>query len=893
MFGKFLIIKRLAGLIWALSFFSLKSSVNFTSQNIPIENGLKKKVTWSYKGNDFKTVLSFFEKESGYFFQYDPGLIPSKKQFNIEYKQAVLGVVLRDFLQQNALDFQLVGSKSLVLKAYREKVNELIISGRVSQRFTGERIVQASVFVQGEPTVYYSNSQGVFQVRTKQSSAILAVTYPGFLPFFDTLDGLGRTFYLDVVLEPEVQRMSEANVAVKIQTELPSTINGQTDKINVTGKQLGNFSHLLGEPDILRVFSTNPGVVAGSEGVFGMYVRGGASDQNLILLDDVPIYNAYHMYGVFGVFNGDVVKNASFYRGYFPANQGGRLSSVVEVFTREGNEKKLEGSLSVGLLSSRLYFGGPLFSKRTTFSFAARRSFFDFLVDPVVSAFQLDGQDLVNRYNFWDINAKITHRFNNKSRLSLSAYSGKDRAGLVDNKSFELDENAYYQRSEDFSRWGNSAYSIRWDLVTSPTSNLMFKAYYTNYNYSHNRSFLNAFSSDDEQKITERSQYVVSNGINDLEASLHFQKQWKNKIRWEIGSGFIYHQFQPNKRSLSSFIDSVQTKITFADDAARTPEIFGYTNVQINRGKWGIYDFGLRGGYYSLGEGQFYLLPEPRFQARWNPWKPIWIKLTAARNRQFFHQLNNLTMGLPSDLWVPSTANFKPAQSRLLSAGTSITLSKSWKLNSEVFYRQFFDILEYKDNAVYVTSNLNWENSVVSGTGRARGVEVWLEKSKGRLTGWASYTYMNNDRLFQDLNQGKEFPARYDRRHSVYITAMYQLNKHWNVSGNWVYNSGFAYTLPVGYYPSPSGSADPRRDIYIYGARNNARTRDNHRLDFSVMKTVMHQNRVSSWTFGVYNMYNRLNPFYMNLGLNEKGGRSLYQVSLLPFMPFVSYKIGF
>jgi hypothetical protein len=329
MFGKFLIIKRLAGLIWALSFFSLKSSVNFTSQNIPIENGLKKKVTWSYKGNDFKTVLSFFEKESGYFFQYDPGLIPSKKQFNIEYKQAVLGVVLRDFLQQNALDFQLVGSKSLVLKAYREKVNELIISGRVSQRFTGERIVQASVFVQGEPTVYYSNSQGVFQVRTKQSSAILAVTYPGFLPFFDTLDGLGRTFYLDVVLEPEVQRMSEANVAVKIQTELPSTINGQTDKINVTGKQLGNFSHLLGEPDILRVFSTNPGVVAGSEGVFGMYVRGGASDQNLILLDDVPIYNAYHMYGVFGVFNGDVVKNASFYRGYFPANQGGRLSSVV------------------------------------------------------------------------------------------------------------------------------------------------------------------------------------------------------------------------------------------------------------------------------------------------------------------------------------------------------------------------------------------------------------------------------------------------------------------------------------------------------------------------------------------------------------------------------------
>ncbi len=189
MFGKVHIRKRFVGLIWALSFFSLQSSVGITSQNIPIENGLKKKVTWSYKGNDFKAVLSFFEKESGYFFQYDPGLIPSKKQYNIEYKQAVLGVVLRDFLQQNALDFQQVGSRNLILRPYKEKVNELIISGRVSQRFTGERIVQASVFVQGEPTVYYSNSQGVFQVRTKLTPAVLAVTYPGFLPFFDTGQG--------------------------------------------------------------------------------------------------------------------------------------------------------------------------------------------------------------------------------------------------------------------------------------------------------------------------------------------------------------------------------------------------------------------------------------------------------------------------------------------------------------------------------------------------------------------------------------------------------------------------------------------------------------------------------------------------------------------------------
>lgn len=854
---------------------------------------LRKRVDWNLRTGDFREALRSFETLTGVYFQYDASLTPEKKTYDIRYQNQVASVALRDFLHRYGLDYALVMDQALVLKPWKPVDYSLRVSGSLTNALTGERIVGASIVVEREGRAVYSNSQGIFHVRSTDSVLVLGIYYSGYQVIQDTLRGRGKTIYTPYLMLPELSRMEEADVRVKRQTDLPKSEDGWSDRVSMTGSQLQHFPHFFGEVDVLRAFSATPGVVSGSEGVFGMYVRGGAADQNLVLLDEVPIYNAYHMYGLFGIFNGDIIKNAQFFRGTFPANHGGRLSSVIQVDTKEGDPEQFQGSLNLGLLSSRLFFTGPLFSKKTSFMVAARRSFFDFLVAPIIESTSIGDGSLINRYNFWDLNAKITHRFSERSRLTLMGYSGQDYAGLIDNQIYREGNIRTQERAEDVSRWGNNVASLKWDWSNGAGTSLLFKTYYTSYQFSHDRLYRNEQRIDGRLERVESSNYEVSNGIYDVETAFEWGEQWSPRLKSVMGLGYTYHSFRPNRRELLSSNDSVNNLFVFSDERVNTPEVNGFMKWEYSGGIWGYYDIGMRLVYYSLGSGQFYLLPEPRLNARWQLGTRTWLKASVSQNRQFFHQLNNLSMGLPSDLWVPSTAKFKPAQSRQRSIGLSFALSRNWSGQVEGFQRDFRDILEYSESAVYITSNRNWEQSVTSGTGRVEGLEWQLQRSGARWSGLFSYTWMRNVREFRDINEGQAFPSRYDRRHNIYVTALYKMNTRWSFSGSWMYNSGFAYTRPVGIVPSPT-SSDPALDVYIYGARNNLRAADNHRLDFSfTYEKTSPEKRKQRWVFGVYNAYNRLNPFYVNLGLGQGGSRSLYQVSLLPILPFVNYQIDF
>ena len=886
------VTKRIVWVVFLLGSLNVHAQVKEQLENV---------VNWRYSGNNFRDALESFENEVGVYFQYDATLTPSNTTFEVNFNRVKAKAALIDFLREYGLTYSVVMDNSIVLKRWKPVENTLRLAGRINNKLSGERVVGATVYIEDQGIITHSNSQGIFYLRTKREQLSILVSYPGFEVYRDTFLGLGKSFFIEINLVPQIDRLEAAEVRVKRKFDLPHTEDGQSDVVRINNHQLENYAHLFGEPDVLRALSNTPGVVSGSEGVFGMYVRGGGADQNLVLLDDVPVYNPYHMYGLFGIFNGDIIKNAQFYRGNFPTKHGGRLSSVIEVDTKEGNTDGLQGSLNLGILSSRVFVSGPLLSKKTSFLFGARRSFFDFLVEPVLGLFETDQSDLVNRYNFWDINAKITHRFSEKSRLTFLGYSGQDYAGLLNFSESSSTENNTTEQSEDATYWGNNIASIKWDWLPGPSTHITLKTYYTGYKFNHQRDYKFTSRNVNQPVSREQSLYRVSNGIYDVEGSLNWSEQWSPRVRTVFGMGYTYHQFRPNQRTLTSVIDSVRNVFSFNDESNNTPEYFGHGQLLIQGGKWGQYDVGVRMVYYDLGLGQFYLLPEPRWNAKWRLSRRLWLKLSGSQNRQFFHQLNNLTMGLPSDLWVPSTSKFKPAQSRQLSAAFTWNLRKNWQFMAEGFQRSFRDILEYSDNAVYITSNRNWESSVTSGVGTTRGIEFQLTKSNRNWSAVFSYTWMKNDRQFQAINNNIPFPSRYDRRHNLYANLHWKINKNWSVSSSWMYNSGFAYTLPVGIIPSPT-SNDGFQDVFIYNERNNQRSIDNHRLDVSLTKTnpIMRSRNnelvkvaETNLSFGIYNAYNRLNPFYINIGRLEGSKRSVYQVSLLPFMPFINYQIKF
>jgi hypothetical protein len=861
-------------------------------------SGLNRYIDLEYHGTQFTAVLSKFTQLTGYNFAYNNQLLPLQKPIDVHYQNAKADKALRDFLQQHGLDYQVSGN-TLILKKWSPTPapKQHFISGRVTQAQTGERLVKAIVQLPGKQLFTYTDEFGIFKIALPQKSNALTDTlhlqvfYPGYNLYFDTLIGQ-RDYFLNAALTPAIERLETTLIQANKNQNRLAVVHGQSDQFCLSSARLQQIPALLGEGDVMRALSMNPGVVSGSEGMLGMYVRGGAADQNLVLLDDVPVFNAYHLYGVFGIFNGDIVKSAQLNRGSFSPEHGGRLSSVVSVQSMDGNENQWSGNLSIGALTSKALIQGPLWKKRTTFALAFRRSNFDLLTQSIANAVFKDSNN-INRYNFWDVNAKLNHRFSEKSTLSLTLYQGRDRAFLIDRTYGESNNISVFQKREQGNLWGNQLGSIKWQYFFHRNIRFTAKAHYTDYAFTQHNDYQyrlrNEF--DATQNKDNFTTYNLTNGLRDMAADAKFDIQFSKFLALKLGGGYIHHTFTPGDRKLETQFDSVFRSYQYNDKKVITPEVFSFAHVEFHHPKWGYLDLGSRISYFGLEDQQFYIRPEPRLSYRYRLSPKVWAKAAASQNVQFFHQLNNLTMGLPSDLWVPSNAQYAPAQARQFSVGTTITQTK-YQWSFEYFQKSFNQLLEYRDNAAYITSAQNWEKTVTQGSGNAQGLECLVEKRTGKLTGWASYSLMYNNRQFAELNQGRVFPSRYDRRHNFYLVGIYKFSKNVMISGSWTYNTGFAYTLPIGVYQSPTQN-DPYAEIFIYGNRNNARSRDNHRLDLSAQYVVKHKQFQETWSLGIYNVYNRQNPFFITFAYDNQGQRKLTQLSLLPILPHLNYQISF
>jgi CarboxypepD_reg-like domain/TonB-dependent Receptor Plug Domain len=775
---------------------------------------------------------------------------------------------------------------SLLSPAYIYAQQSFTVSGYVLDVRSGENLPNANVQIVGTEKSVSTNTYGYYSITVKEGKASLKASYVGFES--KTID-LTITGNLKLNFEMGVRNVLEKGIVVKGNKRKDENV--KTTEVGVHQLSVESVKKLpviLGEVDVLKTIQLLPGVKNGGEGSSGFYVRGGGPDQNLILLDDAVVYNTGHLFGFFSVFNGDAVKNITLIKGGMPAEYGGRLSSVLDVNMKEGNNKefKLEGG--IGLIASRLSLQGPIIKNKASFILSGRRTYATELLKLV----QPNNERLKNfGYYFYDFNAKINYKLGSNDRLYASGYFGDDVF------KFSNRENTFKARIP----WGNRTVTVRWNHLFNDKLFMNTTAVYNRYDFQ----FAGA-----QQAFNVK----LTSGIRDWNLKTDLDYFAKNGHKIKFGAATIYHTFQPS--TLSGSNDS--TELTPVNPVLKYAlESSAYISDDFDLNKWCRINAGLRyssflhlGGYklyqrqnginidsitYQSGEVvKAYGGLEPRLNARFSLDATSSIKTSITKSYQYIHLVTNNGSTLPTDLWVPSTLLVQPQKAWQYSGGYFKNfLNNMLETSVEVYYKDMYNQLEYKEG--YTPNNNNDpEYEFVQGKGWAYGAEFFINKTKGQWTGWIGYTLSYTKREFEKLNSGNVYFAKYDRRHDLSIVNTYERNKAWTFSSVFVFSSGNRVTLPTNLFTID------RLLISQYDVLNNQVLPPYHRLDLGAVYTPQHKKPrrySSSWAFSIYNVYNNFNPYiiYLDTGGTLTNGidLKLKQISIFPIIPSITWNFKF
>jgi hypothetical protein len=760
--------------------------------------------------------------------------------------------------------------------------NKFTLTGYVKDSLSGETLIGAALTVDGKSTGVNSNQYGFYSITLPSGSYIITCTYVGYQPHRIQIE-LSRNTEFNFLIPPKISTNEE--VVVHSRKRDANVKNTQMGQISLSADRVKTLPVLFGEVDIMKSLQLLPGVRNAGEGNTGLYVRGGGPDQNLIMLDDAIVYNTGHLFGFFSIFNSDAIKNVTLIKGDMPAQYGGRLSSVVDVTMKEGNINKFQAEGGIGLIASRLSIQGPIKKNKASFIVSARRTYIDLLIKPFIpksSNFYGSG------YYFYDLNLKMNYQFSEKDRLYLSGYFGQD----VFN--FNNAQNSFKANIP----WGNATATLRWNHVFSKKLFANTTLVYNKYNFA-----FGATQQDFSLKL--------SSGIHDLNAKTDFDYYASPKHKIKFGGLFTYHTFTPNiltgQQDTTVFAPNNSNKKYAREMALYIQDDWEISDkLKINAGlRWSgfsqigpytVYQTDSNGNkidstYYGRGKSlKTYGGLEPRLMLRYALNDETSIKAAITHNYQYIHLVSNSGTTLPTDLWVPSTYIVKPQISWQYSTG----LFKNFKDNMyetsiEFYYKTMQNQIEYKDG--YTPSLQDPETQFVFGKGWSYGSELYINKSRGRLTGWIGYTLSWTKRKFPDLNNGETYYAKFDRRHDLSVVATYELNKHWKISAVFVYGSGNATTLPTQFYIINGVLTQE------YSKINQYRLPPYDRLDFSAIYTPTYKPNKKihgSWVFSIYNVYSRLNPYFIYF--NQTGSPydgtlkvQARQVSLFPIIPSVTW----
>lgn len=750
------------------------------------------------------------------------------------------------------------------------------ISGYVGDRRTQEKLIGAVVYDNRTRAAVTTNAYGFFSLTLPSDSIKLVVSYIGFA-------AQSRSFFLNENVSINVDLVPNNELkTVEVVADQSERIEEKTrmSTINIPIEQIKKVPALLGEVDVLKVLQLLPGVKSGGEGTSGLYVRGGGPDQNLILLDGAPIYNASHLFGFFSTFNADAIKNVELIKGGFPARYGGRLSSVIDISMKEGNMRKYNVEGSIGLVASKLLIEGPIWKDRTSFIVTARRTYFDILMKPFVKL-ATRGEGGFGYY-FYDLNLKVNHKISDRDRVFLSLYNGLDKFSFATGGAFNggISYGGYL-------KWGNTLGAARWNHLFNSRLFCNTSVTYTRYHFGIGQEV-----KDLKNDTKQASDYF--SGINDWSGKVNFDFVPSPDHYIKFGGNYTYHTFETGAEQYktSGFERDSSAKVGNPNIYANELNVYAEDDWKATRNL--KINFGLHAAGFWVQQN-FYKSLQPRFSARYLLPYNWSVKASYASMMQFIHLLANSNIGLPTDLWVPATKKIKPQQSYQGAVGVAKSFhNNTYEFSVEGYYKHMKDIIDYLDGANFIGGNNDWEAKVAQGKGWSYGVEVFLQKKKGKYTGWIGYTLSWTNRQFKEINFGNAYPYKYDRRHDISFVNIYKVSNKLDIAATWVYGTGNAISLPLQSYLVPTTiNGLNSNDAQYFGGKNNYRMAPYHRLDLSINRHKKKKWGRVTWSFGVYNLYNRQNPYFLYFSSNSYGRKQLKQVSLFQMIPNVSWAFKF
>lgn len=797
------------------------------------------------------------------------------------------------------------------------KSQNFTVSGFVKDRANGETIIGATVYIKKSGKTAFSNAYGFYSLTSLSGNDTLIFSYIGYKTVVYEVN-LNKNLTYNVSLSPAENNLEEVEVTSKGRNE--NVKNTQMGSIQLDMSEIKKIPAFMGEVDLLKTIQLLPGIKNSGDGNTGFYVRGGGPDQNLILLDEANIYNASHLLGFFSVFNSDAIKNVTLIKGGFPAQYGGRLSSVLDISMKDGNNQKFTVTGGIGVIASRLTIEGPLVKNKGSFMISGRRTYIDILAKPVIQKTEFKGTS----YYFYDLNAKFNYTINDKNRLFLSGYFGRDK--FVYN-----DEEGGFKANIP---WGNASGCLRWNHIFNSKLFANASAVFTNYKFSFGAT-------------QEDFELIINSGIIDYSLKYDINYFPNSRHNVKFGANYTFHTFMPTS------VSAQEGQNTY--DLGKKIKLYSHDAALYVSDDWDItqklrLSAGLRFGNFtqigpftrykkdvsgkitdtiSYRPGQIvanYNGLEPRLSLRYTTGKNSSVKASYARNFQYVHLASISSISLPTDIWMPCTEVIKPQESNQYAVGFFKNfLDNYYEASVEVYYKTMSNQIEYKEGS-QPTDNIydNPDNAFTFGKGWAYGAEFFLKKSRGKFTGWIGYTLSWTWRQFNEINYGQKFLAKYDRRHDASLVINYDANKQWDFGLVWVYGTGNRGTLPRGFFLYEGTLSND------YGLRNSYQFIPYHRMDLNVTFTPDRTKKLekrkqiltekylkqgldtaniqvskrwtknfsNSFTLSVFNVYNRYNPYFIYLtregnfttGTLKVGAK---QVSLFPIIPSLTWNFKF